>query len=244
MASRSAALPLARIDLWRRTRPTPAPACLHPPLACRWSGRAAPASRLSSHACPPPPTPSPPPAPASRHAREGGGSLRGNASAATLDSPCLCSCRRSPSLRRMHAPILQGDASLLAALAAEVLLPGLRVGLPEDLAAEPAPGAAAPGTGSKQAAPAGGAPGTEGGRQSVGRPRERPDDLIPALLRWVQSDPRQIKDQVFGEAAVALWCLRACAPGLLCGWLGRTALCCTIPHPPKCTPPPCHPPPL
>lgn len=48
---------------------------------------------------------------------------------------------------------LQGDASLLAALAAEVLLPGARVGVPEDLAVELAGGA--PATAPKSAAPVG-----------------------------------------------------------------------------------------
>lgn len=47
---------------------------------------------------------------------------------------------------------LQGDVSLLGALAAEVLLPGVCVGVPEDLAAELAAAGGAPATAAKQQA--------------------------------------------------------------------------------------------
>jgi hypothetical protein len=96
-------------------------------------------------------------------------------------------------------PALQGDVSLLSALAAEVLLPGVRVTMPEDPAAEAAAAAAAaPPTAAKQASPAGGggaatAPRPSGG---PGRRAERPDDLLPELLSFVQSEPRLTKDKV------------------------------------------------
>jgi hypothetical protein len=53
------------------------------------------------------------------------------------------------------AHVLQGDVSLLGALAAEVLLPGLRVGVPEDPAAAEAAAAAAPATATKDVSPTG-----------------------------------------------------------------------------------------
>jgi hypothetical protein len=62
------------------------------------------------------------------------------------------------------AHVLQGDISLMGALAAEVLLPGLRVGVPEDPAAAKAAAAvAAPATATKDASPAGKHPGSMSG---------------------------------------------------------------------------------
>ena len=119
---------------------------------------------------------------------------------------------------------LQGDVALLSAYAAEVLLPHVRVGMPEDLAAEPALGAAAgaPATAAKRgspSAPVGGAgePGTagagaagagEGGRKSAGRPKERPDDLLPALMRYLQAAPRTAKAKARAGLGAALACAR------------------------------------
>ena len=58
--------------------------------------------------------------------------------------------------------------------------------------------AAEPGTAGTGAAGAGAG---EGGRKSVGRPRERPDDLLPALMRCVQAAPRATKAKVCGLRA-------------------------------------------
>ena len=59
--------------------------------------------------------------------------------------------------------------------------------------------AAEPGTQSAGTAGAG-----EGGRKSVGRPKERPDDLLPALMRCVQAAPRATKAKVCGLRAADL----------------------------------------
>lgn len=64
-----------------------------------------------------------------------------------------CLCEQSADSSSPAGFPLQGDVSLLGALAAEVLLPGLRVGVPEDLAAQPA--GAAPASAAKAASPAG-----------------------------------------------------------------------------------------
>ena len=136
---------------------------------------------------------------------------------------------------------MQGDVSLLGALAAEVLLPGLRVGVPEDPAAAEAAAAAVPATATKDASPVGKCPGGRAGaaalkhlcllwrqshilhvagltspplpllmcdaaagaapasgaaKPSAGGKLERPDELLPELLRQVQAAPRLSKQKV------------------------------------------------
>lgn len=130
-----------------------------------WRCRGAPASRSSSPACPAQPTPSSRP-----------GSYRQDPEAAAAGPPqgaCparahMCKlvtvtllCFAAAASVCGHAALscspldhlLQGDVSLLGALAAEVLLPGLRVGLPEDLAVQPS--GAVPGSAAKAVSPAG-----------------------------------------------------------------------------------------
>lgn len=102
-------------------------------------------------------------------------------------------------------PLLQGDPSLLAALAAEPLVPGVRVTVPEDPALEQAAAGTAAAAAAKDSSPAGAAgaavAATAGGAGrptagTGGRRAERPDDLLPDLLRLVQADPRQNKAKV------------------------------------------------
>lgn len=133
-----------------------------------WRCPAGPASRWSSPACPAPPTPSWAPG----SCRRAGGQLAVPGAAgwqrhsARLVAP---SCARAaalarppgfPASRRPKRALLllrvQGDTSLLGALAAEVLLPGVRVGMPEDLAAQPT--GAMPASAAKATSPAGGGP--------------------------------------------------------------------------------------
>lgn len=73
--------------------------------------------------------------------------------------------------------------------------------MPEDPAAEAAAAAAAPpATAAKQASPADGCGGATAPRPSggPGRRTERPDDLLPELLSFVQAEPRLTKDKVGG----------------------------------------------
>lgn len=92
--------------------------------------------------------------------------------------------------------LLQGDPALLQALAIEVLLPGVRVGLPEDLAAE-APGAAAagaPATGGKQASPA-------GKRRGVVRVALQGRLLVQNQSRYNQADTELLVRTAGGQLA-------------------------------------------
>eukprot|EP00887_Chlorella_sp_A99_P006092 scaffold22.g6092.t1 len=113
------------------------------------------------------------------------------------------------------AAFLSGDASLLRALTGDVLVAGVAVrGPPEDLAAAAAapaaapgdatPGAtagAAPGGGAGAAVAADGAEGAGSARPSgrvLGK-RERPEELVPHLLRMIVANPKQKKDKLVDE---------------------------------------------
>ncbi|KAL4858571.1 Di-N-acetylchitobiase [Chlorella vulgaris] len=111
--------------------------------------------------------------------------------------------------RRAGKPLiisrLPGDPLLLAALAAEPLVPGARVTVPEDPALEQAAAGTAAAAAAKDSSPAGAAgaavAATAGGAGrptagTGGRRAERPDDLLPDLLRLVQADPRQNKAKI------------------------------------------------
>ncbi|KAI3428047.1 hypothetical protein D9Q98_006432 [Chlorella vulgaris] len=112
---------------------------------------------------------------------------------------------QSGSSEQSSGTYIQGDPSLLAALAAEPLVPGVRVTVPEDPALEQAAAGTAAAAAAKDSSPAGAAgaavAATAGGAGrptagTGGRRAERPDDLLPDLLRLVQADPRQNKAKI------------------------------------------------
>lgn len=102
--------------------------------------------------------------------------------------------------KRPSAPIISAPASLLLALAGDVLIPGLTITVPDGpvAAAEAAAAAATPGA----AAGAGGsgcaAEGTSAkpsGRAQAGK-MERPEELVPELLAALAANPKSTKNKV------------------------------------------------
>ena len=129
----------------------------------------------------------------------------GGSGSAASPGPGLASGAGAGGAKQPAAQHIQGDPSLLRALVGIVLAPGVFFRVPEDpettgVGAAPAAAMATPG---KTAAAGDGglaAAAAEGGsaKPSARGKRERPEELVPELLRLLAANPKSSKQKVRG----------------------------------------------